>query len=102
MENHLHESHASAIPVPVHARPFRIALSAESLSMISSLSSAMSGMANAVSRFDRASARIAQPEPEDLIGDSVDQLTAKHDFAANVATVRTADEMLGTVIDILA
>lgn len=84
------------------SRPLRIAPSADAHSMISALSSAMSGMANAISRFDRASARIAQPEPEDLIGDSVDQLTAKHDLAANAATVRTADEMLGTVIDIFA
>jgi flagellar hook protein FlgE len=70
--------------------------------MINSLSSAMSGMANATSRLDRASARIAQPETGDLVRDRVDQIVAQHDFAANVAMVRTADEMLGMLIDIVA
>lgn len=70
--------------------------------MISSLSSAMSGMADAGSRFDRASARIARPEAGDLVRDRVEQITAQHDFAANVATVRAADEMIGTLIDTIA
>jgi len=70
--------------------------------MISSIGSAMAGMANAVSRFDRASAAIASPEPADPIGERVEQITAQHDFAANAATVRTADEMLGTLIDTFA
>jgi flagellar basal body rod protein FlgG len=69
--------------------------------MISSLSSAVTGMAEAAGRFDRASARIAQPEPEDIARDRVDQITAQHAFAANVATVRTADEMIGTLINIV-
>lgn len=70
--------------------------------MISSLSSAMSGMADATSRFDGASARIARPESGDVVRDRVEQIAAEHDFAANVATVRTADEMIGTLIDIVA
>lgn len=70
--------------------------------MISAIGSAMSGMTRATQQLDRASARIAQPEPDDLIGDRVDQLTAAHAFAANVATVRTADEMVGTLINIVA
>jgi hypothetical protein len=71
-------------------------------SLGSSFASATSGMAGAVQKFDRAAARIAQPEPPDLIGDRVDQISAQHDFEANVATVRTADEMLGTLIDTFA
>lgn len=70
--------------------------------MIASISSAMTGIASATDRFDRASARIAQAEPPDLIGDRVEQRMAKHELAANLATVRTADEMIGTVIDIVA
>ena len=62
----------------------------------------MSGMAGAVARFDRASARIASEQPEDLISDRVEQITARHDLAANAATIRTADEMLGTLIDTFA
>jgi hypothetical protein len=70
--------------------------------MISAIGSAMSGMASAAARLDRASARIAQPEPADLVADRVEQITAQHAFAANVATVRTADEMIGTLIDTIA
>jgi flagellar hook protein FlgE len=32
----------------------------------------------------------------------VEQITAQHAFEANIATVRTADEMLGTLINIVA
>ena len=70
--------------------------------MISAIGSAMSGMANAVNRFDQASARVAQPETADPVRDRVDQLTAQHDFEANIATIRTADEMVGTLINTIA
>ena len=70
--------------------------------MIQAIGSAMSGIASATTRFDRASARIAQPEPDDLIGDRVDQIVAQHDLSANLATIRTADEMIGSLIDIVA
>lgn len=61
----------------------------------------MSGMTQAAGRFDRASAGIAQSEPEDIARDRVDQIAAQHAFAANVATVRTADEMIGSLIHIV-
>jgi len=75
--------------------------------MISSIGSAMSGMAAAVDRFDRASARVAragtQDDPEgDVIRDRVEQIADQHAFAANLATVRTADEMVGTLINTIA
>lgn len=70
--------------------------------MIGSIGSAIAGIASAVRRLDSASARIAQPEPADPIGDRVEQLTAQHAFEANIATVRTADEMLGTLINTIA
>jgi flagellar hook protein FlgE len=75
---------------------------ADALLVISAIGNAMSGMANAMNRFDRASARIAQPEPADPVADRVEQLTAQHAFAANLATVRTADQMIGTLIDTIA
>jgi flagellar hook protein FlgE len=70
--------------------------------MISSIGSAMTGMATAVRKLDAASARIAQPAPANLVGDRVEQLLAQHSFEANLATVRTADQMLGTLIDTFA
>jgi len=62
----------------------------------------MTGMASAVRQLDGASARLAKPVPADPVADRVEQITAQHSFAANVATVRTADQMIGTLIDIVA
>ena len=75
--------------------------------MISSIGSAMSGMAAAVDRFDRAAARVARAGTEDapegdVIRDRVEQIADQHAFAANLATVRTADEMVGTLINTIA
>ncbi|HEY0986367.1 MAG TPA: hypothetical protein VGD80_04910 [Kofleriaceae bacterium] len=53
-------------------------------------------------RFDRASADLAGAEPGDPVRDRVEQIVAQHDVAANAATIRTADDMLGTLIDTLA
>lgn len=74
--------------------------------MINAIGSAMAGMARASDRFDRAASRVAQASDPgadtDLVTDTVDQIEAKHAFAANVATIRTADEMVGTLIDTIA
>jgi flagellar hook protein FlgE len=82
--------------------PIRIAAPADAVCMISAIGSAMSGMASAVTQLDRASARIAQEPLADPVGDRVEQLTAQHTFTANLETIRTADDMLGTLIDITA
>jgi hypothetical protein len=53
--------------------------------------------------MDAAAERIAyQPFGTNTIRDLVDMKMAKHEVAANAAVVRTADEMLGTLVDILA
>ena len=62
----------------------------------------MSGLASASQRFDRAATKIAQPADDTLIGDRVDQITAEHAFTANLATIRTADDMVGTLINTVA
>jgi flagellar basal body rod protein FlgG len=70
--------------------------------MIRSLDAATSGIVRQVARFERAAERIARaPEGEgDLVADTVEQIDAKAAFSANLAVVRTADEMLGTLINI--
>ena len=73
--------------------------------MIGAIGSAMTGLASATSRFDRASERIARPQDPangDRLGDRVEQITAQHAFAANLATIRTADDMVGTLINTVA
>jgi flagellar hook protein FlgE len=86
----------------VNHRSIRLAAAADAAIMISAIGSAMSGMASALGRFDRAAARTAQPDAADPVGDRVEQITAQRSFEANLATVRTADEMLGSLIDIVA
>ena len=44
--------------------------------------------------------RAAQPGPA-LERDVVDQLQARHEFAANLAVFRSADRMAGTLLDAL-
>lgn len=59
-------------------------------------------MSGALDRFDRASARLAQPASSDPVRDGADQITAQRSFEANLSTVRTADDMLGALLDITA
>lgn len=70
--------------------------------MIRGLDSANAGMQRQVARFERAAASIARaPDGEgDLVADTVEQIDAKAAFSANVAVARTADDMLGTLINI--
>jgi hypothetical protein len=70
--------------------------------MIRGLDAAMGGMQRQVARFERAAGSIAKgPEGGgDLIADTVEQIDAKAAFSANLSVIRTADEMLGTLINI--
>ncbi|HET9626309.1 MAG TPA: hypothetical protein VFP84_33335 [Kofleriaceae bacterium] len=68
--------------------------------MISSIGSAMAGMAAATQQLDRAATRVARDG-----GDAQDQgaeRLAEAAFAADAAVVRTADAMVGTLINTVA
>ena len=62
----------------------------------------MSGISGAVRSFDAAASRTARPDQADPVRDRVDELTAQHTFEANLATIRTADDMVGTLIHVIA
>ncbi len=69
----------------------------------SALSTASSGIQRNLASLDAAAERIAyQPLGTNTVKDLIDMKVAKHGVAANAAVVRTADEMLGTLVDILA
>jgi flagellar hook protein FlgE len=70
--------------------------------MIRGLDSAAAGMALQAERFERSAQRTAQlPGGNgDIVAETVEQIDAKQAFSANVAVARTADEMLGTLINI--
>lgn len=38
--------------------------------------------------------------PGDVVRDHVDRITAQHTFEANISTVRTADDVLGVLLNI--
>ncbi|WP_312596693.1 flagellar hook protein FlgE [Brevundimonas sp.] len=66
------------------------------------LSIAAAGMTNAQTRFDTGARRTAAAPLADLAGETVERLQAKTALDANAAVARTADDMTGTLLDILA
>lgn len=70
------------------------------------IATAQYGMLAASRRFEASAFRVAQMgDPAanvDLGREVVEQVTAKHEFSANAAVMRTADDMMGDLLDILA
>jgi hypothetical protein len=58
-----------------------------------------SGVQASMQAFDRAASGVNGP---DLIDSAVSMRVAASDVKANIAVVRTADEMLGTLLDMQA
>ena len=69
---------------------------------LSSLAIAAAGMTSAQMRFDDSARRTAAAPLDDLAGETVERIEAKTAFSANAAVDRTADEMTGTLLDMLA
>ncbi|CAL1690885.1 hypothetical protein MMB232_01019 [Brevundimonas subvibrioides] len=63
---------------------------------------AAGGIASAMARFDQSAARTAAAPLDDLAGEMVERMQAKVAVSANVAVLRTADDMTGTLLDMLA
>jgi hypothetical protein len=71
--------------------------------MISAIGTALNAIHAHLDSLDRTAARIARREPEpDLPGEMVRMMIDKRGVQANAATIRAADAMTGTLIDILA
>lgn len=69
------------------------------------LSIATSGLTAATARLDASAQRIARWSPTsevDLGREAIEQVMAKTEFKANVTVIRTADQMMGELLDILA
>lgn len=65
--------------------------------------SAVHGVRTGFERLDRAAGRIARDgEGADLAGNMVDLLRARHEVRANVAVAKTADGLVGTLLDVFA
>jgi hypothetical protein len=66
------------------------------------MSIAAAGMLGAQSRFEASARRTASAPLDNLAEETVERIQAETAFTANAAVVRTADEMEGTLLDILA
>jgi hypothetical protein len=64
--------------------------------------SASAGIAAATARFEQSAARTATAPLDDLAAETVERLEARTAVSANVAVLRTADDMTGALLDILA
>jgi hypothetical protein len=74
---------------------------ADDLFMIRSIAGAGNAISAEFRRFERSAARVAAPEP-DVVRETVEQLASKHAVAAQVAVIRTADQMTGELFNIWA
>ncbi len=63
---------------------------------------AASGIAAATARFEQSAQRTAQAPLDNLEGEMVERIEAKAEFSANIAVLRTTDDMAGALLDILA
>jgi hypothetical protein len=64
--------------------------------------SALSGLRANLGNFERSASRLAREGIEgDLAGNLVQLQVDKHAVSASVAAVRTADEMIGSLLDVL-
>ncbi|MGE0815290.1 MAG: flagellar hook protein FlgE [Vicinamibacterales bacterium] len=71
--------------------------------MVNALGTAAHGIAAGFDRLDRTADRIARDaDSQDVAANMVDLLRARQDVRANVAVARTADQMIGTLLDELA
>lgn len=70
------------------------------------IATAQYGMLAASRRFDTSASRVARMGVEgeniDLSTEIVEQISAKTAFAANAAVIRSAQDMAGKLLDVLA
>jgi len=66
------------------------------------IAAAAAGMNDALARFDASARRTAARPTADPAGEAVERVRAEIAFRANAAALRTADEMTGTLLDMLA
>lgn len=76
------------------------------MSISSATAYAAYGMSRAVHRFDNAAhniAKAADPKTNgDFVSEFVETISAKHAFEASLSTFRTADEMMGKLLNLKA
>jgi hypothetical protein len=67
--------------------------------VMNAISSATAGMATATNQLNQIASRQAFGS-DDPVQDAVGEITASTDFKANVAVLKTADQMAGALLDL--
>jgi flagellar basal body rod protein FlgC len=62
---------------------------------------AAAGITTALASFEASAARTAAAPFDDLAAETVERLEAENAVTANAAVLRTTDDMMGTLLDIL-
>jgi hypothetical protein len=70
--------------------------------MLKGIDAALGGISSRMDSFNRTAARIAGPADPTLERDVVQMIADSHGVAANAKVLRAADDMVGTLIDIVA
>lgn len=73
--------------------------------MLAGIQSALSGIHAHLDSFNQTASRIARSAPgpgADLPKDMVQMMIDKRCIQANASTIKVADDMIGTLVDILA
>ena len=72
--------------------------------MVSPIGGAASGLSAQFQRFERSAARIAggagSAQGPDYVAEAVEQMSVEKAVKANIAVIKAADEMVGTLLDI--
>jgi len=63
---------------------------------------AAAGLNDAAARFDASARRTAAAPLDDLVRETVERIEARTAVGANLAVIRTADQMTGRLLDMLA
>ena len=73
------------------------------IDMIRAMEAGLAGIQNRAESFNRAAERIARPPGDDgIVTDVVQSIVDSHGVAANVATIRAADEMYQSLFHVIA
>jgi hypothetical protein len=70
--------------------------------MISALGPAAYGLEAQMARFARSASRVATGTDPDDVQETVEQMSAEAGAQADVAVIRTTDDLAGTLFDIVA
>ena len=77
-------------------------MSTPNITTSSGLGASLNSINQSVNKLNRAAANIANPESSsDLIDNITSQVESKHEFNANISVIKTKDEIIGTLLDLI-